>query len=372
MKIRQLVIFGVFIAISALIYWRLTANQKPKISIEKEKSTIAYVPILKVKNQEKTVQLSAYGQINPSLEFDISFEVQGKLEQGAKQLKAGMKFQKGQVLYTVNRDEAFYTLNARKTQLSNLIINALPDVELDYPSERSKWLNFMNGLKPGQLMPNLPTFNSDKERMFFTSRTIVAEYYNIKSLEARMEKYYYIAPFSGTITEVFTEPGALAGPGVRIAKITKTGDFEVKVPISIKNLAQFKSENQATFLGNSGETIGTGKIIRISDVVNQKTQSIDVYYSIRPASDATIYNGMFLDVKIKQKTSAPSFVIPRMAMQDEKVQLLVQNKITERNVQVIGSKPDSIFVTGLQDGESVLIERTEVKDESQKIIGIKR
>jgi hypothetical protein len=81
---------------------------------------------------------------------------------------------------------------------------------------------------------------------------------------------------------------------------------------------------------------------------------------------------MFLDVKIKQKTSAPSFVIPRMAMQDEKVQLLVQNKITERNVQVIGSKPDSIFVTGLKDGESVLIERTEIKNESQKIIGIKR
>lgn len=372
MKKRQIIIFGVFLLLSGLIFFRLMGNKKTKTSEVKEKSETIYVPISDVNNQVKVIQISAYGQINPNVELDVSFEVQGKLEMGSSRLKPGMKFSKNQLLYSVNKTEAFYTLNARKTQLANLIIGALPDVEIDYPKEKSKWMKFYESISTSDLMPKLPSFSSTKEQMFFTSRQITSEYYNIKSLEARMEKYYYLAPFDGTITEIYAEPGTLAGPGVRIAKITKTGDFEVKVPISMDNIHLFKAESQASFKNSAGKIVGKGKIIRISDVVNQKTQSIDVYYSIQKTSDEAIYNGMFLTVEIKRKSEVSSFTIPRMAMEEEKVQVLEKGKIIEREVQIVGRKPDSLFVTGLENGEKILLERSDATGKNQKIIGIKR
>jgi multidrug efflux pump subunit AcrA (membrane-fusion protein) len=249
----------------------------------------------------------------------------------------------------------------------------MPDVELDFPAEKNKWLTFLDKLKPSDLMPTLPSFSSAKERMFFTAKGVISEYYNIKSSESRMEKYFFLAPFSGTVVEVYTEPGALAGPGVRIAKIAKTGDFEVKVPITLKKLDFFKKENVAIFNDADGNQVASGKILRISDVINQRTQSVDVYYSLTAKNADKIYNGMFLTVEIKQKSTERSFTIPRMAMEEDNVQVLKDGKLIERPVSVIGSKPDSLFITGLQNGEKLILERVELKDaKNKKLIGIKR
>ena len=370
MKKRQLILLVVFILLTAAIYFRLTAKHKVEVKEGGTKVTTLYVPVKEVLNSTKELQISSYGQISPGVEFDLSFEVQGKLEVGEVFLKPGMKFRKNQVLYKVNNEEAFYSLSARKIALANLIIAAMPDVELDFPSDKNKWLQFLDRLKPSDLMPSLPGFSSAKERMFFTSKGVITEFYNIKRLESRMEKYFFVAPFSGTVVEVYTEPGALAGPGVRIAKIAKTGDFEVKVPIALKKLDFFKKENVAVFKDSEGNQVATGRILRISDVINQRTQSVDVYYCLSVKNEQTVYNGMFLTVEIKQKSTDRSFTIPRMAMEEDNVQLLKDGKLVERAVNVIGSKPDSLFITGLTDGEKLILERVEEKDsKSKKLIG---
>jgi membrane fusion protein, multidrug efflux system len=373
MKKRQLILLGIFLLLSAAIYFRLMSKHTVVEKEAGEKVSVFYLPYRTVENKSKELQISSYGQVNPGLEFDLSFEVQGRLEQGQSFLKPGMKFRKNQLLYKVNNEEAFYTLGARKNQLATLLISAMPDIELDFPSEKGKWMQFLDKLRPAELMPNLPNFASAKERMFFTSRNFLSEYYNIKSLESRMEKYFFLAPFNGTVIEVFTEPGALAGPGVRIAKIAKTGEFEVKVPITLKNLDFFKKENTAVFKNAEGKTVASGRILRISDLINQRTQSVDVYYSLQAVEGNTIYNGMFLTAQIKQTSNESSFTIPRMAMEDNKVQLLSKNKVEERTVQVIGSKPDSLFITGLQNGEKLILERVEEKEvKNKKLVGISR
>ena len=104
-----------------------------------------------------------------------------------------------------------------------------------------------------------------------------------KRLEERLRKYTYTAPFDGTVVEIYAEPGSIVNPGGRIAKIAKTGDFEVKVPINTNLLERYRKEGTATFTNAKGTIVGTGKIIRVSDVINQRTQSADVYYSIQPA-----------------------------------------------------------------------------------------
>lgn len=373
MKRSQLILLILFVVISAAIYLALSSNKKDFVKEMKPEDKTVYVPVRTVRNQLRKVSMESYGQVNPNSEINISFEVQGKLMRGAVTMKPGMKFSKGQLLYRLNNADAEYTLKARKAGLSTLLVSCLPDIELDFPSERDKWVKFLNGLNPNaDELPAFPRTSSEKESLFIVGRNILTEYYSLKSLEEQLKKYAYYAPFSGTVIAVNAEPGAIASPGMMIARIAKTGDYEVKIPIALEDLELFKKQNTATFKTSSEEIIGTGKIIRVSDVVNQQTQSADVYYSIKPNEGKRIYNGMFLTVTIPVKEVKSVVSIPRAAMNKGKVMLLEGDKLIEREVLQVGEVPDSVFVTKLNNGEQLVLEQLEKIESDKKYVGIKR
>ena len=338
-----------------------------------EEKTV-YVPVREVQNQLRTVSMESYGQVNPNSEINISFEVQGKLIRGAVTMKPGMKFRKGQLLYRLNKSDSEYSLMARKSALTTLIVASLPDIELDFPNEREKWVDFLNAIGPKSttLPEYLPETNSEKESLFIVGRNIMTEFYSLKSLEEQLKKFSYYAPFSGTVISVNAEPGAIASPGMMIARIAKTGDYEVKIPIGMDDLDKFKNQKSATFKNSTGKVVGTGKIIRISDVVNQQTQSADVYYSIKASTGSQIYNGMFLTVTIPIEETKNVMTIPRAAMKKGKVTVLEDGKLIERSVLQKGEVPDSVFITGLENGELLVLEELEKVDPAKTYIGIKR
>ena len=373
MKRSQLILLIVFVVISGVIYLALANNRKDVVKEMKPEEKTVYVPIREVQNQLRTVSMESYGQVNPNSEINISFEVQGKLLRGQVTMKPGIKFRKGQLLYHLNKSDSEYALKARKSALTTLIVASLPDIELDFPAERDKWVTFLNGLDPnGKSLPEFPKTNSTKESLFIVGRNIMTEYYSLKSQEEQLKKFAYYAPFSGTVISVNAEPGAIASPGMMIARIAKTGDYEVKIPISMGDLEKFKSQKSATFKNSTGEIVGTGKIIRISDVVNQQTQSADVYYSIKANEGSQIYNGMFLTVTIPIEETKNVMAIPRAAMHKGKVTLLEGEKMIERSVLQVGEVPDSLFIVGLKNGEFLVLEELEKVDPSKKYIGIKR
>lgn len=351
-----------------MIYFVLLLNKKEENKDVKKEQTIRYIPVRNVVNNLREMQTSAYGQVNPNTELAISFEVQGKLIQGDERLKPGVKFSKGQILYRVDNEEAFYQLSARKSSLATMLINVMPDIELDFPSEISKWNQFLNDLQPSKLLPELPPIRSSRERLFLTSKNFLAEYYNVRSLEARMDKYLYAAPFSGVVLQVFAEPGAVVGPGVQVAKVSRVGDFEVKVPVDLEELESYKKEHKATFTSSSGKKIGEGSLLRINEVVNQLTQSADLYYSIQGANSQAIYHGLFVNVHIRQKTIKESMPLPRNAVRDQVVSVLRDGKLEKRTIKIVGAKPDTVFVTGLNNGEVVVLEHI---DEQAKGISYK-
>ena len=372
MKKSQLTLLILLLIFSGGIFLRLMATKKESSKDIKEEDKTIFLPVRKVDNKEHIVQLNSHGQVTPYSEVMISSEVQGKLEMGKVTLKPGAKFRTGDILYRINNEEAFYSFVARRSSLANLVLNLLPDIELDFPTEKSKWKKFMNDLNQAILLPDLPKIQSEKERMYVTGKSIVAEYYNIKSISARLDKYVIVAPFSGTVIDVYMEPGSIANPGAQIVRIAKTGDYEVKVPISLDDLDFFKDKAKAKFLDAAGNIIGTGKIKRISNVVNQQTQSADVYYSINSEDKSLVYNGMYLNAVIDKKVTKSTMTLPRNAVKDSQVGTLVKNKIVMKQVMVIGSKPDSVYVTGLKKGEMVLLEMVDVIDPSVIYNGVAR
>ncbi len=369
MKRSQVILFSVFLVISALIYVPIAMNKKEYSKSIKEESKTVFLPIDTVQNSLHTITLSSYGQVSPITELMISFEVQGKLIEGKQRLKPGVKFSKGTILYKVDRQELALTIAARKTSLAGMVAQSMPEIAMDYPSEAKKWETFMFSLNPNKLLPQLPEFSNSKERLFWTTRNMLTEYYNILSLENRMEKYDYFAPFSGTVIEVYAEPGSIVNPGVQVAKIARTGEFELKVPVALEDLESYEAQKVATFTNSDGKLIGNGRILRVSDVVNQRTQSADVYYSVKPVDKSKVYNGMYLNVTIDRQVEKSIMPLPRTAVNNGIVYILKDNQVFAKEIDVVASIPDTIYVKGLSDGEQVVLEDFGKPSKDIKYIG---
>lgn len=353
MKVRNIVLIILGIILIGLVYGPIISKGKgPKTEISKKTATI--VPVIIAKNNLAQVEYEAYGQVTPYTEINVVFEVQGKLLKGDKKLKPGHSFKKGSVLYRVDQSEELYTIYSRRSAFNSMLVNLLADIELDFPSELEKWKRFTNAINDKEALPELPTFNSDKEKRFINSRNIATEYYNIKSAETRLNKYVYRAPFDGTVVETFAEEGSYVSPATSIARIVKTGDYEVKVPIKKEELNHFTSAQKLWFISPNKDTVGLGKIIRTSNVVNQQTQSIDTYLSISPVNGHKVYQGDFLNLVCAEKLEMETVTLPHTALENNKVQYLKDSTLHSLEIKNFGYKGDSLLIAEIPENTQVL------------------
>ena len=155
MKKNQIILFFLTIGITGILYFIVLSNKKEEIKEKKGVETSKYISVAPVKNEKRALTISSYGQITAFTEIDVAFEIQGRLQQGDIVLKPGSRFKRNQLLYKVGSEEMFYSLNARKAQLSNLVISILPDISIDYADTYQKWNEFLNAIKPSSFLPNI-------------------------------------------------------------------------------------------------------------------------------------------------------------------------------------------------------------------------
>lgn len=369
MKVRQIIILLVFLGILALIYFPIVRNKETEDGKSKEKEQ-NYLPIYEVVNKKQIQQLDSYGQIQGSAQFDVTMKVQGEIDRDNRLLKPGMTFKKNEILVKVDRTEALYNLLSRRSQFINLLTGVLPDISIDLPEEEQKWKDYLSLVTPTASLPPLPKINSEREKLLINGRNITAEYYGIKSAETQIEEYFYVAPFNGVIVESFVEPGSMISPGTRLFTIAENDEFEVKAPISIDQISDYKNAGRVSFTSSTGDTIGHGELLRTSPKINTQTQSVDAYFSLKDSRKPVI--GSFVNVSIRSTIHDSTVVLPEIAAQNNTVQLLKDSIISKHKIEVLGTKQDSVFVKGIQNGEFVVLQPVDDVSDSIKYVGIKR
>jgi multidrug efflux pump subunit AcrA (membrane-fusion protein) len=343
MKARYFVIPLFFL----LLIWGLFTlmSNKEKFELDeasKKESSVRYVKILTADPTANNIIIEGSGRISTSQKVDISAEVQGLLIQSGNTIKPGVSFRKGQMLYSIRNNDARLLLQARKSSFMNLIANALPDLKLDYSNNYENWKNFFESIDVDKVLPNLPETKSQKEKTFISLKNIFTEYFNIKADEERLWKYAIVAPFDGSITDVFVEPGSVVNPGTRIATLIRTGDLEVEIPVDARNITNIKVGMPVLLTASSGNKTYNGKVIRMGEFVNATTQSIPVYVSIIKNKDDVLFNGMYLNAEINCGAMENTVKIPRRALPDENHFYVLKKKtVTEKLTSEDGEKRDT-------------------------------
>ena len=358
MNKRQLIILGstavVLLLAFALAYF--FAGQKEAPEVKKAPVSKKYVETKQVNYDDIETFISAFGRVETAQSLDLLSEVSGRMYQGNVRLKEGQNFKKGTLLFYIDDTESSLTLKSQKSNFLRDIAAILPDMKIDYSDNFSSWESYFSTIDIEKNLPELPETKSDKEKTFLATRGIYSTFYTIKSAEERLRKHRYYAPFDGSISEVNMESGAFINPGTKIGTIIRTGLHELKVAVETRDIPWVQVGSPAEIYSSETQQKWTGEVARISDFVNQNTQSVDVYLTINTGKQK-IYDGQFLQSAIPASTVKDGMLIPRNVLYNSNEVFVVEDTLLKvKKVFVHRTMDENVVISGLKEGESLVVE----------------
>lgn len=359
MKTRQIVIVvvGAIIILGGRLTNAWLSNQAEDPPQKPPTVAIRYVKVKPVAYSDAVAEVNATGRVRSGQTIALVAEVQGKIQKGDMPLRKGQAFKKGQLIYKIDNTEAAYNLSAQKSQFLNALAAILADLKLDYPSAFPAWQQYFNKIDVAKDLAPLPAIDDPKLKTFLSSRNILNLYYSIKSTEERLRKYYYYAPFNGSIDVVQLEPGSVANPGVVIGQIIKTGQLEIEVPVSADDMSWVTLGDPVTMGDPNTKEPSTGTVTRMSNFMDPATQSFNLYVSIEEDNHG-FSDGQYIPVVIKGKDMQQVMEIPRKALIDkDHVYTVVQdNLLMSHTVTVVKLGNSNAMINGLAEGTAVVVE----------------
>ncbi len=344
------VLFGSFGLSSYLASLKESPEEKKAVEIKK------YVRTTDVKYEDIQTDVVAYGRVKTAQSLDLLSEVGGRMYEGNIRLKEGQNFRKGTLLFYIDDNEAELNLKAQKSNFLRDLAAVLPDLKIDFNDNYNAWQEYFSSLNIDKDFPELPKVESEKEKTFLATKGIYSTYYTIKGAEVRLKKHRYYAPFNGSIAEVTMETGAFVNPGTKIGRIIRSGLHELQVSVETKDIPWIQQGSDAKIYSDETQQYWRGQVLRISDFVNQNTQSVDVFIAIEQ-SNQKIYDGQFLQAAIPARIIKDGMIMPRSAIYNgNEVFVLEDTLLKKKEINVMRLQKESAIFSGLAAGSDLVVE----------------
>ncbi len=301
--------------------------------------------------------LSREGRVVSSSEVMLVAEAAGKLEPGVVNLKKGTAFKKGQLLATVYKDEVELALKARKSNFLTTVTTLLPDIKVDFPDHLDAFNKFFTAINIEKELPELPEVNDEKLKVFLASRNVLSEYFSIQQDEKRLRRHSLYAPFDGTFTQVNIEVGAFVNVGGQIARMIRTDQLEVEVPvenaksrwIKIGDIAQVYSRNKGEYRN--------GTVVRKAAFVDANTQSRSIFVRVNKTENDPLLAGEYKLVVFPGQNIENAMQLPRNAVfNTDEVFTIVDGKLKKRQINILKWDETTLIFNGLEEGAKVVAE----------------
>lgn len=331
------------------------AGQKEEPKEQKRAVVKKMVEVKKVNYESLKTNVVTYGRVETAQSLDLLSEVSGRMFEGRVRLKAGEKFSKGTLLFYIDDQEASLNLKSQKSNFLRDLAGILPDLKVDFSDNFDAWQKYFSALDIDKKIPELPKSISEKEKTFLATKGIYSTYYTIKSAEVRLEKHKYYAPFSGSVTEVMMQSGSFINPGTKIGRVIRGGLHELKVSVETKDIAWIQRNSPVKIYSEEAQRYWDGQVVRISDYVNQNTQSVDVFIAIETNGDK-IYDGQFFQAAIPARTVKDGMIMPRNAIYNGDEVFVVEDSLLKvRQVNIVRLTDENAIFNGLKEGEDLVV-----------------
>ena len=327
-------------------------SSKEKKQRPKEEKTIPTVFTKEVRNSDNAVTITASGNLAARDRIEIYSEVQGIFQNSAHQFKPGVYYKSGELLLSLNSDEARANLRSQKSNLYNQVVSILPELKFDYPEAFQKWQNYANSFDIEQRLKPLPEASSERENLFIVGKNIGTSWYNVKNSEERMGKYSLYAPFDGILIEANVDKGALVRPGFKIGEFINPSNYELEVAVNSSFAKYLKVGNVVSLHDVEKTSTWSGKVSRVNSLIDPNTQTIQAFIRVNGSG---LREGMYLEANLSAENEENTFEVSRKNLVDNnKLFVYSDGKLDLKEVETIHFTDKTAIVRGLPNGTEIL------------------
>ena len=351
-KKQKLGVFSIFFIVLIIIIF-MKNNKKDKISVsESTQNKSSNISCEKVVTEDMVPFIDFSGRINSLRKINIVSEVNGISKISNSKFEVGESFKKGEVLIDVKDTDINLELKSIKSQFLALLVQVLPDLKMDFPSLGKKIEIYINNFTLEGKLNNLPKTTASKERNFLSSKQVFANYYTIKALENKLDKFKIRAPFDGVVTQALIDPGSNVIIGQPLGSFMDPNNYEISTSVSISESNIIGIDDQVLiFLDDLDEEV-TAYVERIGRHINVSTQSIDVFIKV---SNVNIKDGMYVTGKIQCDTLNNVCKIERSQLNNNnQVYMLKNDSLSIKSVDIITFQDEHAVVKGLDKNDCIV------------------
>lgn len=310
--------------------------------------------VKQVENVDMSVIIPASGSLVARNKIQLFSEVQGILEINNKEFKAGVSFKKGEVLYKLNSDEFYTSLLAQRSSFQNLILSMMADLRLDYKESYEQWQTYLDNFDIRNSLNKLPEAKTNVEKHFIAAKNIYTNFYTIKNLEFRLDKYTIKAPFDGVLTEASVTPGSLVSPGQLLGEFVNPTVYELEVAINSKLVQKLNVGDKVEVHDLEDDTEHySGTILRINKKIDLSSQTVNVFIALKGDN---LKEGKYLKAFLQSKELTNIMEIPRNLLTSQNQVYIIKDSLLRlANIELIHQNDQSIVVRGLKDSDYLLM-----------------
>ena len=305
---------------------------------------------IELDSEPQTVAVS--GRLKAENRLMIFPEVQGKILPPAKPFKEGVSFKKGETMLQIDSEDIQFQLRSSKSNYRTLLSRTLPDIKMDFPGSFEQINTWYTDIHPDQPFPNMPETDDPQLQQFLSSRGIYDAYYQVKSVESRLQKFTISAPFSGILLAANAEPGQTVGPQFHLGTLVDPYSYILQISMEKDQIALANIGSEITVWDQDQRYSWSAQVDRVNPTLDPTSQMISIYLKV---SGENLREGLYLEGAFESDEEIQTARIPKSALiRTGQVYIANGDKIGLKPVQVLDIEKEYIRVTGLKNGDQIV------------------
>ncbi len=364
-----LVVLPLVILVCGVLLTMWLLQTSPKAKPRKKERNAVLVEIDTVVAVSEKIHIKAMGTVMPAQDVDVTARVSGEILAMNENVLPGGHVEKGDVLFQL--DPVDYEITAR--QLASEVEKAENDLEIERGNQLVALKEFeLLGEKVRPEEKNLILRQPQLNILRAALETARAKY---ERAQLDIERTTVKAPFNGVIQSRFVNCGSQVGISTPLIRLVGTDEFWVDVTLPVKKLRWLEIPGDNRGQGSNviitnetawGEEMArVGRIVRLAADLEEKGRLAKLLVSV---NDPLLLQGdvrgkppllisSYVQVDIEGRQIRNAVVIARKYLRDGNSVWLMDadNTLRIRKILISYKDHDRVFVTGVREGEKLII-----------------
>ncbi len=254
-----------------------------------------------------------------------------------------------ELTFTFENNQLFNSMSNRKIELKKQIIECFNELAIDYEKE-TEWKEFIDSLSPELILPFIPTIKNLKVLENLKEKGAIRLYNQLIDDEETMNKFFLINKVSGKVLHVNVKKGDQVSRGDTLAILEEYLPELVKIELEVNQIAKIKTADKILFYDQNKKLVGKGNFFFLKRNNEQNT----CYLSFNAIKNNKIHPGQEIFYKSSKIATEKCFRLPKKYLTSDSNVFIGSKDKFKRRVNVISSSNSFAFVSGLNDGDTII------------------